>query len=70
MAMTSRAGLAAAGVIGAPMPRRALAWRSAVPAPAAGGQRAVGIGSSQRPALVACGAVTGRDISAHGMDER
>jgi hypothetical protein len=70
MATTSRAGLAAAGVIGAPMPRRGWAWRSAVPAPAAGGQTAVGIGSSQRPALVARRAVTARDITAHGTGER
>jgi magnesium-transporting ATPase (P-type) len=69
-ATTNRAGLVAAGVIGAPMPRRGWVWRSAVPAPAAGGQSAVGIGSSERPALVARSAVTGRDIAAHGKEER
>jgi hypothetical protein len=70
MATTSRAGLGAAGVIGAPMPRRGWVWRSAVPAPPAGGHTTVGIGSSQRPPLVACSAVTGGDITAHGGDER
>ncbi len=70
MPTTSRAGLAAAGVIGAPMPKRGWLWRSAVPPAAAGGQTAVSIGGSQRPALVARSAVTGRDITAHGAGER
>jgi hypothetical protein len=63
MATTSRAGLAAAGVIGVSMPMRSRVSprTSALGTPAAGEEKAVETRSSGRSALWACAAVEPRD---------